>query len=78
MEPEKPESSHATDFVIGLVALGLRIAAIFSVIGGGYYIYLWFGPGWFRVFVFATMAVCLDLELRRIDREFPPENDNGR
>lgn len=74
MKPSRPLSWHAAGIVIGLLGVCLRVLAIFAAIGAGYYVYSRFGVDWFRVFVFAAMAATLDLELRRIDREYPPDD----
>lgn len=61
-----------------MLAIGLRLGATFAVIFAGYYVYEWFGGNWFRVFVFATLALCLHFEIRRIERDFPADETRDR
>ncbi|GIL00768.1 MAG: hypothetical protein BroJett030_06670 [Alphaproteobacteria bacterium] len=71
-------SWHAAGIFSGLLTVALRLAVIYGVISAGYYTYAWFGTDWFRVFVLAAIALCLHLEIRRIERAFPEDADRRR
>ena len=75
MDDRRP--SHAAEIVIGAAILGLRLLIVFAVMGTGYFVIEHFGGDWFKVYVFAVMAAGLHFELKRIDREYPPENADG-
>jgi len=73
MDEQRPPEMEGAGIVTGVAILGLRLALIFAVMGAGYYVHEHFGLEWFKVYVFAAIAAGLHFELKRIDREFPPD-----
>ena len=77
MERNRPPSSHGFEIAIGLAIIGLRLLIVYAVIWAGYLVYAHFGVGWFKVYVFSAIAAGLHFELKRIDREYPPDGHDG-
>lgn len=75
MDDRRPPSSPTAEIVIGAAILGLRLLIVFAVMGAGCLVIEHFGGAWFKVYVFAVMAAGLHFELKRIDREYPPESE---
>jgi hypothetical protein len=90
MEPERPPSREPPEefpeeyrglgrgLTQGFADLAVRLAAIYVVIGGGYYTWLWFGDGWFRVYVAAFIAWRLHREILWVERNVPPDPPKRR
>jgi hypothetical protein len=74
MDDRRPPSSHGVEIVIGAAMLGLRLILVFAVMGAGYLVHKHLGIEWFKVYVFAAIAAGLQVELNRIDREYPPDS----
>lgn len=74
-EPDEPTGAPIDRFVSGVIAIVMRLCAMFVVVGAGYWTLMHLGPDWFRVYIIAALAACLHFELARIDREFPPEDE---
>lgn len=51
-----------------MLAMCLRLVALFAVMGLGYLIYEYLGLRWFYVFIFAVIALRIHLELEWVER----------
>ena len=85
MKDRKPELLPGSGLRAQVVALALRIAALLAVIGTGWLVYSYLGGQWFQVYFLVVAALRLEIEIRWIlknvppddgPRDAPPPNDN--